>query len=107
MSPFLPICNGHCCIWGKDSFRSNLRAIVFWQSMDSFKKRKQLCIFLKERIKTTSKRKKNFIFLWGQLQKGEKYFMFLEGQLQGDNFLYFREDQLKEAIFHVFLQGQL
>ena len=33
--------------------------------------------------------------------------MFLEGQLQGDNFLSFRGDQLKEAIFYVFLQGQL
>ena len=33
--------------------------------------------------------------------------MFLEGQLQGDNFLSFREDQLKEAIFYVFLQGKL
>ena len=72
-----------------------------------FQEEETIMHFSERKNKSNFKKKKNFIFLWGQLQKGEKYFMFLEGQLQGDNFLYFREDQLKEAIFHVFLQGQL
>lgn len=72
-----------------------------------FQEEETIMHFSERKNKNNFKKKKKFHIFVRATSKRRKMFYVLEGQLQGDNFLYFREDQLKEAIFYVFLQGQL